>query len=166
MKPIKERFMQKVQITPTCWLWKAGRASQGRYGTFRIGGKMEQAHRVSWEIFRGTRPPCGFAVCHTCDNGLCVNPEHLFLGTQKDNISDMDAKGRRGTWRHPGEMSPMAKLNAEQVVEIREAWRDDKDYRTQKELAHDYSVSQALISEIVNCKRWGHLETARIEATK
>ena len=89
---IKKRFMEfvSVNLKNGCWEWD-GTVRTG-YGRFYVNGKMQSAHRVSWEIHNG--PINGFLVLHKCDNTSCVNPEHLFLGTQKDNVRDMWEKQR------------------------------------------------------------------------
>ena len=86
---ISKRFWSKVNILSDdeCWEWKAGIKSTGR-GNFSIGRKTIQAHRMSWILTYGDIPD-NMLVCHTCDNGLCVNPKHFFLGTHKDNTLDM-----------------------------------------------------------------------------
>jgi hypothetical protein len=74
-----------------CWPWGGG-ASKG-YGAFYVDGRTQLAHRISYQIFVGPIPK-GMVVCHDCDRPDCVNPHHLFVGTQQDNVSDMRAKGR------------------------------------------------------------------------
>lgn len=94
-KPLVERFLSKVEKTDTCWLWKANLTKDG-YGRLNVGGvhgRMCLAHRVSYELFIGPIPD-GLNVLHDCDTPGCVNPEHLFAGTQADNMKDMLAKGR------------------------------------------------------------------------
>jgi hypothetical protein len=99
------RFESKVLRTEGCWLWTAG--IKHHYGQFRVGIRQCLAHRVAWELYCGSIPE-GMCVLHNCDNQLCVNPNHLFLGTQLDNIRDRNNKGRTAH-----------RLTEEQVLEIR-----------------------------------------------
>lgn len=145
--PLEVRFWAKVVKTSSCWLWK-GATNRGR-GAININGKPRFASLVSWEMACGPIPD-GMKVCHKCDNPLCVRPDHLFLGTQKDNIHDAINKGR---WKLPpvkkGESSPSAKLNWEAVRAIRNNKKD-----TYKTLSESYGVCIATIGNIKNNKVW------------
>jgi len=95
--PLKDRFFSKVEKTSTCWLWKGG-LTKG-YGTFAINTSRKnrvygRAHRVSWELINGPIPSDKH-VLHKCDNPKCVNPKHLFLGSNMDNIQDCIQKKRK-----------------------------------------------------------------------
>jgi hypothetical protein len=112
IKPVAPRFWSKVQKSPTCWNW-IGAISCG-YGHFNVNGIIYRSHRVAWMLAYGEIPP-GLHVCHHCDNPPCVRPDHLFLGTMRDNIKDASRKGRIAR----GEKQGSAKLDSEQVLEIR-----------------------------------------------
>ncbi len=96
--PAIERFWKLVKKTETCWIWVGKGKSGGGYGQIKIKGKNVSAHRFSYELHNGRIPKGdgyhGTCVLHTCDNRLCVNPQHLWLGTNADNIHDMERKGR------------------------------------------------------------------------
>lgn len=128
-----------------CILW-TGMVRTDGYGCLTIDGKLIAAHRASYERFIG-KIPDGMLVCHKCDNPLCVNPGHLFLGTHKDNTADMMAKGRN---RH-GNGVGTSKLTDDAVRAIRE------DTRGPSELARAIGVSKATISKIKNGKAWTHV---------
>lgn len=89
------RFFAKVNKADGCWPWVGARSSSGRYGALAVHGKTQGAHRVSWAIHHGPIPD-GMHVLHKCDNPICVNPSHLFLGSHLENMADMTSKGRRG----------------------------------------------------------------------
>lgn len=99
-KQPKWRILDKIEMIPEagCWLWTARIGGNG-YGSITTpgGSRKEQAHRVSYKDFIGPIP-AGMCVLHKCDVRACVNPNHLWLGTKKDNTADMDAKGRGGRW--------------------------------------------------------------------
>lgn len=123
--PLKDRFFRHVDKTRgECWIWTAHKSRSG-YGTFWMpesDGKPEtnvRAHRLSWILTNGPIPD-DLCVLHKCDNRACVNPGHLFLGTNQDNTDDMIAKGRKG-YPNPkrGEESSVSVLTTEQVIEIK-----------------------------------------------
>lgn len=156
MRPAEERFWPKVQrgSEDECWPWLAGRFGDG-YGAFRLGGRgslSARAPRAAWMFTYGDIPE-GLLVCHHCDNPLCVNPRHLFLGTPKDNMLDMIRKRREVTT--PGEKNGMAKMDDGLVREIREAW--SAGGVTQRQLASRYGVNQSQISRVVSRDRWKHI---------
>ena len=145
---LEKRFWDKVLKTSGCWFWMAGKFKQG-YGSFYFKGHHVKAHRIAWELTYGAISE-GKKVCHHCDNPFCVNPEHLFMGTQRDNIRDMMAKGRSPTVgaSQVGENNRNAKLTKEDALIIR------KSSVPCKVLAGLYSVSLSQIYNIRNDYRW------------
>jgi hypothetical protein len=152
IKPINDRrFEEYVSVEPMtgCWLW-LGHTLQTGYGSCWFMGKFHNAHRIAWILYRG-KIPYGINVLHTCDTRSCVNPHHLFLGTQSDNMKDCVRKGRNGCSGYRGALLPQTKLSEEQVYKIR------LDVRSQREIAKDYGVCQAQIGRIKMKQRWGYL---------
>lgn len=142
-----QRFGNRYSVQPNgCWVWTGALDGDG-YGMVSMGsGKDRGAHRVSWEIHRGPIP-AGLHVLHHCDNPPCVNPDHLFPGTQADNVADMVRKDRG----QKGERSAASKLTTSQVRSIR------SDSRSQKDIARAFGVDQSTISEIKTGKTWSHV---------
>jgi len=144
---LEQRFLQKVTKLPTgCWLWTGTVHGKG-YGHFKLSNKVAKAHRVAWELYIGDIP-AGLMVLHGCDVTACVNPEHLFLGTNDDNLKDRQAKGRQAR----GEKTWTAKLDASQVIEIRQS-----TMMSRLELSIQYGVSKSTINSILNGETWRHL---------
>lgn len=141
------RFWSKVvrKGPQECWLWQGATYYTSGYGMFYPTAKHVGAHRASWELEHGLVPE-GLCVLHTCDVRLCVNPEHLWLGTRGDNNRDRAEKGRSSDRR--GELNPNAKLCVEQVREIRMA------AATSDELALTYGVARRTINNILSYTTW------------
>lgn len=159
----EERFWAKVDkngpIQPhcpelgRCWLWKGSPDSDGHSGYFGFNRDRCRAYRFSWILHFGPIPK-GLFVCHKCDNGLCVNPEHLFVGTQKDNIADASTKGRMVGASFPGELNTQSKLREQEILEIRNSIGSGVSQRI---LAAKYCVHQASIWKVIHGKSWKHL---------
>ena len=146
--PLVDRFHAKYERVPFsgCWVWTGSVTGKG-YGHISNKGVDFGAHRTSWELHRGPIP-AGLLVCHRCDVRVCVNPDHLFLGTPQDNVDDCAAKGRLGVTS--GEDSPKAKLNREKVAEIRAttAWMSINRQ------AKKYGVSRSVIRKVLRFQSW------------
>lgn len=151
-RPLVDRFWERVNKTDdkdSCWEWKSKPKKHG-YCTITKGGtkgKSLLAHRVSYEIAYGEIPP-GLRVCHSCDNPVCCNPNHLFLGTDLDNARDKCNKGRQAK----GERSGTHKLTAMQVKTIRNEYATG--CVTCAELGNRFGVNGGTISSIIRYKSW------------
>jgi hypothetical protein len=143
---LETRFLSYVEREGECAVWRGGKTGPGR-GVFfirKVAGRSIQAyaHRVSWVLAHGPIP-AGMVVCHQCDNPRCVRPDHLFLGTQKDNMQDCKAKGR---------MRDGARYDLATAREIRD--RYNAGGITQTRLATEYGMSFQHVNSIVLGKRW------------
>lgn len=139
---MKERFLKKVKKTLGCWEWTANKDFSG-YGTFRVGNKIKKAHRVAYMLYVGEIPK-GKNVCHKCDNPGCVNPKHLWIGTQQENMIDCVKKKR-----HQNQI-----LKEEEIPIIRELYKKGESQRV---LGEKFGVARETIKNVVTGKRWSYV---------
>lgn len=178
------RFWRKVSLSSPaerypgigkCWIWEGLLSPQG-YGRFYVGRRSLPAHRVAYQISERTLSRNEFA-CHKCDNPACVRPDHIFIGTQKDNVDDMMKKGRQvsglkvkpecaargdrhGSRTQPervcrGERNPSSRLTEDQVREIRRRYSTGLIW--QKTLALQFGVTTSNIKKIIARTAWKHI---------
>lgn len=148
--PIEIRFWEYVNKTDGCWLW-TGHKTKGYGAISSSSDKYIAAHRFSWILHNGNIPK-GLCVLHRCDNPSCVNPDHLFLGTLKDNTQDMVSKGR-GHF-HLGENHYYSKLKTEDIPFIKLLLENGK---TLKVIAGIFNVSQGAIFCIKSGTTWKYI---------
>lgn len=146
-----QRFWNKVNITDTCWLWKPPTGNH-RYGHFVHKRQNVYSHRVAYKLYYLTDPG-DFLVCHRCDNPLCVNPLHLFLGTNFENRQDSITKKRHAH----GKKVPQTKLNEKQVLKIRELYSKRMVGKSVYALGKKYKVAPATIFRIIHRISWKHI---------
>lgn len=154
-------FWMKVEKSAECWTWRGTLAAYG-YGRTTWMGRQTGTHRVSWEIHHGAIPD-GLSVLHRCDNPPCVNPAHLFLGTQTDNMRDMTSKSRHAHQAHPetypkGVRHWKARLTEEMVLSIR---RRHARGETFADIAREVGISRATVSQAGRGQTWAHIKEAR-----
>ena len=140
-----EHYTDRNGGPDACWTWMASSTNEG-YGKIFFERRLHLAHRKWWEVTNGPIP-VGMYLCHKCDNPICVNPNHMFVGTPADNARDMIRKQRGAQ----GEKQHMAKLTAERVMAIR------NDPRPQAAIASDYGITQSNVSCIRRGLTWGHV---------
>ena len=148
---LEERLKKSIIFNEetSCWEW-VKHVTEWGYGVIKVKGKAELAHRISYSVFKGD--PTGLCVLHVCDNPKCINPYHLFLGTNADNVRDKVAKNRQSkVGEYPGERHHGAKLTNEDVLFIRES------QLSQKQLAVKFNTTQPNISLIQRRVRWAHI---------
>jgi hypothetical protein len=145
------RFVEKKSDSE-CWIWVGHQA--GNYGSFSIGARTlgtVLAHRFSWAMHNNQEIPSGMVIMHSCDNPLCVNPNHLSVGTHMENTHDMLKKGRHTYIAHVGEENGKSVLNAKIVKEIRESKMNHA------ELGRFYGVSTSCIRGVRTGRTWSHI---------
>lgn len=149
MPPIERLKIRSETTENGCIVFTGSRNLFG-HGEISYKGKRFRAHRLSYMVNIGPIPE-GMVVCHKCDNPPCINPDHLFIGSQADNLKDARQKGRMATPNPRGEKHGLAKLTADKIVAIR------KDQRTQREIAKEYGVHQTTIKNIKLNRTWKHV---------
>lgn len=147
------RFLRQTEThnfsEEKCWAWSGAVNSNG-YGRFSMNNKFVLAHRVSYELFIGCIPD-GKNVCHSCDNRLCVNPHHFWLGSQSENLKDAVSKGRMFRPNTTGENNGNRKLSADDVEKIR-SMHDGGQKKYQ--IAELFGVSPSTIGDVISRKTW------------
>ena len=148
-----ELVFARTRVDPItgCRIWLGGKRPNG-YGVICIHSKRWVVHRHVWTLFYGNIPE-GLCVLHRCDNRLCCEPDHLFLGTRADNVRDKTVKGRNNG--PAGERNIWHKITTVQVVEIRQLLKEGR--LTQKEIGALYDLSQQGVSHISRRDTWRHL---------
>jgi len=147
---IKNRFSSKIKKSENgCWKWTGAKISTG-YGALYVDGTIQLSHRLSYEFYNG-KIPKGFHVCHHCDNPECVNPKHLFLGTDLDNSIDCIKKGRNAK----GEKQGLHKLTTEQVKYIKQNYIPYKI--PLRHFAKKYAVDEKTIHRVITGECWNHV---------
>ena len=170
----EERFWAKVNkdgptqphMATPCWVWTGVPHQLGGYGRLSVSGRPRYAHHLSWEMAHGNRGSA--SVLHRCDNGVCIRPDHLFLGTQADNVADMISKGRdrrprgdqSGARKHPesqvrGDAAWNAKLTPDAVRAIRAAYALGESGAA---LGRRFGVSGVVALHVAKGLRWRHVQ--------
>lgn len=157
---VEDRFWAKVAKDPTsCWMWHERSNNGVGYGIFNAGrGRRVYAHRYSWELFHGMPVPAGKVIRHNCDTPGCVRPDHLIIGTQRDNVYDMLSRGRHGRGGpgyKVGVDNPSSKLLDEDVRAIRACYATGRwGYRS---LGRMFLITPIAVKKIVMRITWKHV---------
>lgn len=147
---VRERLMTGTETTERGCIVRV--RNTDRYTYLKVNRKGRRAHCVSWEIANGRPIPAGMVVMHTCDNPPCINPDHLVLGTNQDNMADASMKGRMAH----GSRNPQSKLSPDAVTEIHRRYAaGDVSYSA---LATEYNVTKGAIAHIIQGRSWRRIE--------
>lgn len=152
-------FWDRVQKTDSCWLWTGYKDKNG-YGRLTVNQESKLAHRLSWELTYGNIPE-GMCVLHKCDNPKCVNPVHLFIGTQLDNIKDCNTKKRASGGSLPGERNKAAKITSEDAIQI----FTERNINRKRliDISKNYGISLQAVHLIATGKKWSWLTKGLID---
>ena len=147
---VLDRFWEKVNIkgSDECWEWIASKATG--YGLFSYRGRLVTAHRFIWELSNGLIPKGGW-ICHTCDNKLCVNPNHLYLGDRASNARDAITRGQQAR----GERMGSSKLTNKDAIRIRKEYETGKI--SQSKLGKENGVTQQTVCSLLSRETWKHI---------
>ncbi len=151
----KKNFLSKINKDENdCWIWNAALDKMTKYGINKDfkSRKCLRSHRISYILHKGNIPK-GMFVCHTCDVKLCINPDHLYLGTHKDNMRDQ--KERKRAHRPSSEDCVFGKFNKDIVLEIRDIYKQNK--MTISQLSTKYNVYYSSIYNIIKRKSWNRI---------
>ena len=151
---VRDRFMAKVSKTDSCWLW-TGAIDRHGYGTFTLSDNKRLAHRVAYELFVGNIPH-EMCVCHHCDNRPCVNPEHLWVGTNADNVSDKILKGRSNQPSRVGRNNGRTKLSENDVAAAR--FISGFARVPARDIAFQLGISQSAARQLLSGDTWSHVK--------
>ena len=149
-----QEFWSHVRKGENCWIWRHHMFPDG-YGKVQFDSKSQRAHRIAYTLAIGSIPR-GFYVLHHCDNPICCRPDHLWIGSQRDNMIDMARKGRstKGRATVKGEMHGRSKVTIEDVQQIR---RRVELGEMQIDLAKEFGLSFSALNHIVRRKNWRHV---------
>ncbi len=150
-KPVEPRFWAKVQKGEGCWLWTGAKQDRG-YGQMSVNGKSRRATHVSWFIHHGHWPTIGKMLCHTCDVPGCVNPAHLYEGTQRENQRDTY---ERGPWSGDKALAArLAQMKAATHCRNGHAYEDVREYQSGKKAGRRRCMVCTRLREAKRGNRW------------
>jgi hypothetical protein len=146
-----ERFFNNISKKADCWEWKACLDKDG-YGVYSSEGKTVRAHRYIMSKLLGTDIPKELCVCHICDNRKCVNPDHLFIATNRANTIDRNNKNRQAK----GEKQGFAKLTEKDVKNMRKLYFEDGV--SFRKIAQKYNICYSTAREAITETGWKHVK--------
>lgn len=155
--PLLHKFLSRLAFgLSDCWYWNGSidEIGYGRFGSAYDEIGETKSHRISWVLFNGRAIPDGMMVLHACDVRNCVNPDHLSLGTQIENVQDMMVRGRHKPTQMPGESNPQAKLTDGKVLQIR---ADEANGMSQAAIAKKHGVATMTINRALRGRTWRHI---------